>query len=73
MDNANCERNHFPLTLPTGHNAAKHKYHTQRSAHKLAPDFGTITVTLDMRLAIGMMSLLHPTVTHTSPTPKAFK
>jgi hypothetical protein len=47
--------------------------HTQRSAHKLALDFGTITATLDMRLATGIISLLHPTATHTSPTPKAFR
>lgn len=46
--------------------------HTQRSAHKLAPDLGTITATLDMRLAAGRTSLLHPTATHTSPTLSAF-
>lgn len=78
MDDANCIKGKkvyfiFLLFYQMGHKAAKFKDHTQRSAHKLAPDFGTMTVTLDMRLAIGMMSLLHPTVTHTSPTPKAFK
>ena len=46
---------------------------THRSAHKVAPDLGTITVTLDIRLATGITSLLQPTVTQTSPTLKAFK
>jgi hypothetical protein len=46
---------------------------TQRSAHKLAPDLGTITATLDERFAKGIISVLHPTATHTSPTPNAFK
>lgn len=47
--------------------------HTHRSAHKLAPDLGMITATPDMRLAAGRMSLLHPTATQTSPTPKDFR
>lgn len=51
----------------------KENGHTHKSAHKLAPDFGTITATSDMRLAAGMMSLLHPTATQMSPTLNALR
>lgn len=46
---------------------------TQKSAHKLAPDLGTITETFDIVLATGRTSLLHPTATHTSPALKALR
>lgn len=52
---------------------ADHSVLTQKSTHKLAPDFGTITATLDILLAAGRTSLLHPTATQTSPRAKAFR
>lgn len=61
-------RKHFRMHIE-GENSG----HTQQSAHRLAPDLGTTTAIFDIRFAAGITSLLHPTATHTSPTPKALR